>query len=106
MGTSGSGSGRRDRDCGGVGLSRRSVSAFLGSGVAVNRNSAMYYVNQTPVGVPPSNLRPSTPPRWSSVSGGHSYSWHDGRLHALRRRLDSGASYVGRWTIPVRVDGR
>ena len=80
---------------------------FSASGVAVNRNSAMYYVNQTPVEVPPSSLRPSTRPRWSSVSGGHDYSWHDGRLHALATvALTSGAAYVGRWSIPVRVNGR
>ena len=80
---------------------------FSRSGVAVNHNSAMYYLNQTPAEVPPSNLRPTTAPRWSSVSGGHAYSWHDGRLHALATvALAPGASYVGRWSIPVRIDGR
>ncbi len=80
---------------------------FARSGVAVNRNSAMYYLNQTPAEVPPANLRPTMPPRWSSASGGHDYSWHDGRLHALATvALAPGTSYVGRWTIPVRVDGR
>ncbi len=56
---------------------------FSRSGVAVNHNSAMYYLNQTPAEVPPSNLEPARTPRWLSVSGGHEYSWHDGRLHAL-----------------------
>jgi hypothetical protein len=80
---------------------------FSSAGVAVNRNSAMYYLNQTPSEVPPSNLGPTTAPRWSSVSGGHEYSWHDGRLHALATvALAAGASYVGRWSIPLRVDGR
>ena len=80
---------------------------FSRSGIAVNRNSAMYYLNQTPAEVPPSNLRPTMAPRWLSVSGGHEYSWHDGRLHALATvALAPGASYVGRWSIPVRVDGR
>ena len=79
---------------------------FSRSGVAVNRNSAMYYLNQTPAEVPPSNLRPTTAPKWSSVSDGHDYSWHDGRLHALATvALAPGASYVGRWSIPVRING-
>jgi hypothetical protein len=35
------------------------------------------------------------------------YGWHDGRLHALSTVARSpGAEYVGRWTIPVIVDGR
>ena len=33
---------------------------FSRSGVAVNQNSAMYYLNQTPAEVPPSNLGPAT----------------------------------------------
>ena len=56
---------------------------FSRSGVAVNRSSAMFFLNQTPAEVPPSNLRPTTAPSWSQVSGGHAYEWHDGRLHAL-----------------------
>lgn len=80
---------------------------FSPSGVAVNGNSVMYYLNRTPAEVPPSNLRPTTAPRWSSLSGAHDYSWHDGRLHALATvALAPGASYVGRWSIPVRVDER
>jgi hypothetical protein len=81
---------------------------FSPSGVEVNHNSAIYYLNQTPVAeVPPSNLTRSTPPRWHRVSGSDAYGWHDGRLHALAAvALSPGASYVGRWTIPVIVDGR
>jgi hypothetical protein len=80
---------------------------FSPSGVAVNRNSAMYYLNQTPAQAPPPNLKPTTPATWSSVSGGREYSWHDGRLHALATVARApGTSYVGRWTIPARVDGR
>ena len=79
---------------------------FSRSGVAVNHNSAMYYLNQTPAEVPPSNVGPARTPRWSSVSGGHEYSWHDGRLHALATvALAPGQAYVGRWSIPVRIDG-
>jgi hypothetical protein len=80
---------------------------FSPSGVAVNTNSEMYYLNQTPVAAtPPASLTRATPPRWQPVSGGHEYSWHDGRLHALATVARApGASYVGRWTIPIVFDG-
>jgi hypothetical protein len=81
---------------------------FSPSGVYVNQNSAMYYLNQTPVAqTPPASLTPTTPPNWQQVSGSHEYEWHDGRLHALAAVvLSPGQSYVGKWAIPVVVDGR
>jgi hypothetical protein len=81
---------------------------FSASGVEVNENSAMYYLNQTPVAeTPPSNLTPTTPPKWQRVTAGHNYGWHDGRLHALATvAVSPGVSYVGRWTIPVVLDGQ
>lgn len=74
---------------------------FTSSGVAVNSNSEMYYLNETPVALtPPANLAPSTPARWHPVSDGTSYSWHDGRLHALASvALAPGATFVGRWRV-------
>ena len=57
---------------------------FSRAGVEVNRNSSMYFLNQTPVAqTPPSYITASTPPNWHRVSDGHAYEWHDGRLHAL-----------------------
>jgi hypothetical protein len=81
---------------------------FSASGVDINRNSAMYYLNQTPVALtPPANLGPNTPPKWQRVSGGNSYEWHDGRLHALASvALAPGASFAGRWRIPILLAGR
>ncbi len=81
---------------------------FSRAGVAVNHNSSMYYLNQTPFAqTPPANLTARTPPSWHDVSGGHSYEWHDGRLHALASvALTPGVSFVGRWNVPLRVDGR
>ena len=81
---------------------------FSGAGVAVNHNSAMYYLNQTPFAqTPPAYLTSRTPPSWHRVSGGHSYEWHDGRLHALASvALTPGVSFVGRWNVPVQVKGR
>jgi hypothetical protein len=79
---------------------------FTSAGVDVNQNSAMYYFNLNPAEVPPANLGPRTPPRWSRASGGHEFSWHDGRLHALATvAIAPGTAYVGRWSIPVRVNG-
>jgi hypothetical protein len=81
---------------------------FTPSGVAVNQNSEMYYLNQTPIAeTPPSSLTRTTPPRWQTVTSAHAYGWHDGRLHALATvaRLP-GESYVGRWTVPLVVGGR
>jgi hypothetical protein len=81
---------------------------FSRSGVQVNLNSTMWYLNQTPVAeTPPADLRPSTPPHWQSVSSGHDYEWHDGRLQALAGvALAPGTSYLGRWSIPLLIDGR
>lgn len=81
---------------------------FSPAGVAVNRHSEMFYLNMTPVAaVPPASLTARTRPLWSPVSGGHAYEWHDGRLQALASvALAPGTRYVGRWSIPLRVDGR
>jgi hypothetical protein len=81
---------------------------FSTAGVEVNRNSAMYYLNQTPVPLRvPAGLGPHTRPAWQRVSGGERYSWHDGRLHALATvALAPGASFIGHWRIQLVVDGR
>jgi hypothetical protein len=80
---------------------------FSPAGVEVNRDSSIYYLNQVPAEIPPAGLGLDTPPRWSRAGPGHEYSWHDGRLHALASTaLAPGASYIGRWTIPVRVNDR
>lgn len=81
---------------------------FSRAGVAVNHKSSMYYLNKTPFAqTPPANLTSRTVPSWHAVSGGHSYEWHDGRLHALASvALTPGVSFVGRWNVPLRVDGR
>jgi len=81
---------------------------FDRTGVRVNHNSAMYYLNQTPVAeTPPANLTAANRPDWHAASSSHDYHWHDGRLHALATvALAPGTSYVGTWTIPMLIDGR
>lgn len=80
---------------------------FARSGVYVNERSTMYDLNQIPALNPPIDLGRDTPPRWQRVSGGHEYGWHDGRIGALAdTALAPGASYVGRFSIPILLDGR
>jgi hypothetical protein len=80
---------------------------FTKNGVAINHNSSMYYLNQTPVAeTPPSDLNRNTPPDWQMISSGHTYEWHDGRLQDLANQaLLPGTSYVGAWQIPLIVNG-
>jgi hypothetical protein len=81
---------------------------FTTAGVEVNRNSVTYLLNQTPVAqTPPAALGPKTPPRWHRVSTSHAHTWHEGRLHALAAVAHpSGSAYLGRWSIPLLIDGR
>ena len=81
---------------------------FTPDGVAVNHNSQEYYLSQVPVpAVPPIGLTRTTPPHWVTVSRGHSYSWREGRMHALATiALTPGQTYVGQWRIPIVVNGR
>ncbi len=79
---------------------------FSGAGVAVNKASAMYYLNQVPAQTPPTHTGRGVQPRWSQVSTGHSYGWHDGRLHALATTaLPRGRADLGPWNVALRVDG-
>jgi hypothetical protein len=80
---------------------------FSPAGVFVNENSSMFYLNQSPVALtPPTSLTAGTPPKWHRVNGGNAYRWHDGRLHALASvALAPGASFVGRWRLPLLLDG-
>ena len=80
---------------------------FSSSGVEVNRNSVMYYLNLPTPLTPPVRLTRSTPPDWVRAGFTPDYTWHDGRLHALASVAPPpGSTYVGRWRIPLRVGGR
>jgi hypothetical protein len=80
---------------------------FSRAGVEVNRNSVMYFLNLPTPLTPPARLTRSTPPDWARAAFTPDYTWHDGRLHALASvALRPGSSYIGRWRIPLRVDGR
>jgi len=80
---------------------------FSSQGVQANSNSSMYYLNQTPPSIPPTNLTRRTPVHWELVTSGHQYEWHDGRLHALAAiAVTPSTRYVGRWQIPLVINGR
>ncbi|HEY2542879.1 MAG TPA: hypothetical protein VGH92_07465, partial [Gaiellaceae bacterium] len=54
------------------------------------------------------DLRPSAtgrPPRWHRLTGGHSYLWHEHRLHTLET-VARAAGSAGPWSVPLVVDGR
>ncbi len=79
---------------------------FSPGGVAVNTHSPAYFLNRARPRTPPAGLGPATPPLWKTVSRGHTYEWHEDRLHALAAVARSpGSSFVGRWTIPVLAGG-
>lgn len=80
---------------------------FARSGVYVNENSEMYDLNYIVPLPPPADLSRGAPARWERVSGGREYNWHDARIGALAdTALAPGTTYVGRWSIPILVDGR
>ncbi|HEY5431060.1 MAG TPA: hypothetical protein VIK04_18230 [Solirubrobacteraceae bacterium] len=79
---------------------------FSTAGVDVNQASAMFYLNQVPALIPPAGIGPHVTPQWHRVSSGHAYEWHDGRLSDLAATaLTPGATYAGRWRVPLEVDG-
>ncbi len=79
---------------------------FERDGVFVNQNSSMYFLNQIPPVTPSTDLGAGTRPDWRRVTTGHTYVWHDGRLHAgaTQARLP-GTRFAGDWSVPLRIDG-
>jgi len=80
---------------------------FSASGVAVNTRSATWFLNQVRPKLIPRGITASTPPQWRQLTSDHSWTWNDGRLHtpALSAHPSGNAS-LGRWVVPLVVDGR
>ena len=80
---------------------------FSSAGVAVNTRSATWFLNRVYPQVVPRGLTPSTSPQWKQLTSRHSWTWHEGRLHtpALSAHRP-GNTYLGRWVVPIVVDGR
>jgi hypothetical protein len=89
-----------------LGFEGEAYLRFSPAGVAVNVHSPAYYLNRPRPLKTPAGLTPGTPPLWKQVTSGHTYSWHEDRLHALAAAARApGSSYVGRWTVPVLAGG-
>jgi len=90
-----------------LGLRGEPYLRFSQQGIEVNTRSTTYYLNRARPLTPPAGLGPRTPPAWKRISKGRSTSWHDDRLHALALAAHpSGSVNLGRWVVPVVVDGR
>lgn len=89
-----------------LGFRREPYIRFDQAGVAVNLRSPTTYLNQPRPQYAPPGTSASAPPDWKRVTGAHTYSWHENRLHALERLVHGGdARVVGRWSVPVEVRG-
>jgi hypothetical protein len=90
-----------------TGLRGERYLRFSPAGVAVNTRSATWFLNRVrPLSVPPGITRTTTP-HWKPLTSGHSWTWHDGRLHVPALAVHpSGNVYVGRWVVPLLVNGR
>lgn len=50
---------------------------------------------------------PHASPLWHRLTTGHSYLWHEHRLHALEPLAHGhDVKTLGRWSVPLEVDGR
>ena len=89
-----------------TGLRGERYLRFSRAGVAVNTRSATWFLNRVYPQVIPHGVTSSTPPEWKTLTSAHSWTWHDGRLHAPALAAHpSGNAYLGRWVVPLVVDG-
>ena len=62
--------------------------------------------------IDPADLQPVADshvrPRWHRLTGGHAYAWHEHRLHQLEplAHLRTAGGVLGRWSVPLVIDGR
>jgi hypothetical protein len=90
-----------------TGLRGEPYLRFSSSGVAINTRSATWYLNRVYPQVVPLGLTPSTPPQWKQLTSSHWWTWHEGRLYTPALSAHpSGTTYLGRWVVPIVVDGR
>jgi hypothetical protein len=90
-----------------TGLRGEPYLRFSAAGVAVNARSATWFLNRVRPLVVPRSVTATTPPEWRMLTSRHSWTWHDGRLHTPALSAHpSGNVYLGRWVVPLVVDGR
>ncbi len=90
-----------------VGLDGEPYLRFSSAGVAENLRSRTTYLNRAVPAPPPAPLRRNAAPVWHLVTRSHAYLWHEDRLHALALAPHAaGRADLGRWVVPIVVDGR
>jgi hypothetical protein len=90
-----------------TGLRGEPYLRFDQGGVWENQNSPTTYLNKSRPQVPPRGAVPGAPPRWKRVSTGHTFRWHEDRLHSLAATARGGAArFVGTWNVPVTMGGK
>jgi hypothetical protein len=90
-----------------TGLRGEPYLRFSPAGVAVNTRSATWFLNRVRPEVIPRGITASTPPLWQQLTSQHSWTWNEGRLHTPALSAHpSGNAYLGRWVVPLVVDGR
>jgi hypothetical protein len=87
---------------------------FLAEGVYANDRSPAYYLNNERFGaaqIPPT-ADPTAEPEWVKVAAGHSFAWHDHRIHWMSRSVppsvqgnEGKRQVVFEWTVPLHIDG-
>jgi hypothetical protein len=90
-----------------TGLRGEPYLRFSPAGVAVNTRSATWFVNRVRPLAIPRDVTSATRPQWKPLTARHSWMWHDGRLHAaVLAAHPTGNAFLGRWVVPLVVDGR
>jgi hypothetical protein len=90
-----------------TGLRGEPYLRFSSAGVAVNTRSATWFLNRVYPQVVPRGLTSTTPPQWKALTSQHWWTWPDGRLHTPALSAHpAGDVYLGRWVVPLVVDGR
>jgi hypothetical protein len=89
-----------------TGLRGEPYLRFSPAGVAVNTRSVTWFLNRWRPEVVPPGVTASSPPSWKRLTSRHSWTWHDGRLRSpVLAAHPSGNAFIGRWTVPIVVDG-
>jgi hypothetical protein len=91
-----------------LGLEGEPYLRFSARGVALNEHAPTAYLNSYSPRTVPAGVSAHAPATWKLLSGAHTYLWPEDRLHELdlAARIPGTGGYVGRWTIPLRIDGR
>ncbi len=90
-----------------TGLRGEPYLRFSSAGVAVNTRSATWFLNRVRPLIIPRGVTSTTPPAWAEMTSGHSWTWYDGRLSTPALSAHpAGNTYLGRWVVPLVVDGR